>query len=84
MISGMKEPAYCPSEGEMEAEEVIGKLQAVKAQLLAALEALMAATSVHSRWCPACNCNMNVEHKEHYEPCAWTQACEAIREAKGS
>jgi len=58
--------------------EKLRDLQTQNAALLAALKNLMAATQANSRWCPACACNVNLEHKEHYEPCSWTQACVAI------
>ena len=58
------------------------QLKDSQAELLKALKALMAATDANSRWCPACGCNVNLEHKEHYEPCSWTRARTAIKKAE--
>jgi hypothetical protein len=54
----MTEQGVCPTEEEMDTEEAIGKLQAVNAELVAALEDIMpsldrqeAAAGAHCRWC---------------------------------
>ena len=47
-----------------------------------ALWRLMRATEALSRWCPACGCNRYLEHKDHYEPCSWTEAVDLIEKAK--